>query len=83
MRYRGAADSPLFWHTLDRRPETASKSAFVDPLARARLRRSELPGAVRVLTSLGSLGRPSFNDAYRDALCVLTREARNQPVACP
>lgn len=34
LRYRGLLEAPVFWHTLDRRPDTVSGSAFLDPLLR-------------------------------------------------
>jgi hypothetical protein len=63
-------------------PALAAAELFV---SRAELesRRRELPGPLRVLTSLGSLDRQSFNETYREALCALSREGRNQPVDCP
>jgi hypothetical protein len=63
-------------------PALAAAELFV---SRAELeqRRRELPGPLRVLTSLGSLDRRSFNATYREALCLLSREGRNKPVDCP
>lgn len=63
-------------------PASAAAELFVS-LAELERRRDELPGPLRVLTSLGSLSRQSFNEAYHAALCVLSRDARNQPVDCP
>jgi hypothetical protein len=62
-------------------PALAAAELFVSP-AELERRRGELPGSLRVLTSIGSLSRQSFNEAYRAALCALSREARNQPVDC-
>jgi hypothetical protein len=62
-------------------PARAAAELFVSP-AELERRRGELPGSLRVLTSIGSLSRQSFNEAYRAALCALSREARNQPVDC-
>jgi hypothetical protein len=62
-------------------PTLAAAELFVSP-AELERRQSELPGPLRVLTSIGSLSRESFNGTYRAALCALSREARNQPVDC-
>jgi hypothetical protein len=75
-------DTLVFNYPRDLRPEHAAAELFVSSAELTR-RRLELPGPLRVLTSLGSLGRQSFNETYREALCVLTRDGRNQPVDCP
>jgi hypothetical protein len=62
-------------------PTLAAAELFVSP-AELERRQGELPGPLRVLTSIGSLSRQSFNETYRAALCALSREARNQPVDC-
>lgn len=69
-------------YTQDLQPATAAAELFV---SRAELerRRGELPGPLRVLLSVGSLGRPSFNESYRAALCALSSTSRNQPLDCP
>jgi hypothetical protein len=81
-----AGSSPLdelvIMQSRDLSPPLAAAELFVGP-AELERRRGELPGPLRVLSSLGSLSRESFNDAYRAALCALSREARNQPVDCP
>lgn len=63
-------------------PTLAAAELFVSP-AELEERRGELPGTLRVLTSVGSLSRQSFNEDYRAALCALSRQSRNQPVDCP
>lgn len=69
-------------HAQDLLPAHAAAELFVSP-AELESRLRELPGALRLLFSLGSLGRQSFNEAYREALCTLLRDQRNQPVDCP
>lgn len=75
-------DDLVLLHGRDLSPSLAAAELFVGS-AELERRRAELPGSLRVLISTGSLGRPSFEDAYRAALCALSREARNQPVYCP
>jgi serine/threonine-protein kinase len=75
-------DQLVLGYNLDLDPALAAAELFVSRAELERHRR-ELPGPVRVLTSLGSLGRRSFNETYREALCVLSREGRNEPVDCP
>ncbi len=69
-------------YTRDLEPVTAAAELFV---SRAELerRRGELPGPLRVVLSVGSIGRPSFNESYGAALCALSSTSRNQPVDCP
>jgi hypothetical protein len=66
----------------DLQPPLAAAELFVGT-AELERRQGELPGPLRVLTSIGNLSRQGFNGAYRAALCVLSRDARNQPVDCP
>lgn len=66
----------------DLRPEDAAAELFVSTTELSE-RRRELPGPVRVLTSLGSLDRESFNGVYREALCTLSVAWRNRPLDCP
>jgi hypothetical protein len=75
-------DELVLTQAQDLPPSLAAAELFVST-AELERRRSELPGPLRVLTSLGSLSRQSFNEAYRAALCALSREARNQPLDCP
>jgi hypothetical protein len=75
-------DELVTHYALDLAPAFAAAELFTSP-AELERRRGELPGPLRVLTSVGSLSRQSFNATYREALCALTREARNQPVECP
>ncbi len=77
-----ALDELVLMHGRDLSPPFAAAELFVSP-AELERRRGELPGPLRVLASIGSLSRPSFNEAYRAALCALSRTARNQPVDCP
>jgi hypothetical protein len=74
-------DELVMLHGRDLSPSLAAAELFVSPAELDR-RRAELPGPLRVLTSIGSLGRPSFEEAYRAALCALSRESRNQPIDC-
>ncbi len=74
-------DELVMSYALDLAPAYAAAELFTSAEELER-RRSELPGPLRVLTSVGNLGRQSFNETYREALCALTREARNQPVDC-
>jgi hypothetical protein len=69
-------------YSQDLEPALGAAELFVS-LEELESRRHELPGPLRVLSSVGSLGRQSFNEAYREALCVLSRAGRNQPVDCP
>jgi hypothetical protein len=69
-------------YKLDLDPASAAAELFVSREELER-RRRELPGPLRLLTSLGNLGRRGFNETYREALCVLSRAGRNQPVDCP
>jgi hypothetical protein len=78
----GRLDALVAAQTQDLLPAFAAAELFVSPAELSR-RRSDLPGPLRVLTSLGSVSRQSFDDAYHEALCALLREARNQPVDCP
>lgn len=66
----------------DLRVEDAAAELFVSP-TELRDRRRDLPGPLRVLTSLGSLDRESFSAAYGEALCALSSGWRNVPVDCP
>jgi hypothetical protein len=78
----GSLDELVLAHRGDLSPPLAAAELFVSAAELDR-RRGELPGPVRVLASLGSLSRQSFNEAYRAALCALSSEARNQPADCP
>jgi serine/threonine-protein kinase len=75
-------DQLVLQHHQDVPPTRAAAELFVSP-AELERRRGELPGPLRVLASIGSLSRQSFDEVYRAALCALAREARNQPVDCP
>jgi hypothetical protein len=78
----GLLDQLVLRHAQDLQPTSAAAELFVSA-AELERRRGELPGPLRVLTSVGNLSRQSFDEAYRAALCSLLREARNQPVDCP
>ena len=75
-------DQLVIAYTYDLEPANAAAELFVSP-AELERRRGELPGPLRVLISVGSLGRTSFNESYRAALCALSSTSRNQPVDCP
>jgi hypothetical protein len=77
-----ALDELVLSHSRDLYPALAAADLFVST-AELSSRRSELPGPMRVLTSLGSVSRESFDEVYHEALCTLLREAKNQPVDCP
>jgi hypothetical protein len=78
----GPLDMLVLMHSQDLGLPLAAAELFVSP-AELERRRAELPGPLRVLTSIGNLSRESFDEAYRAALCALSREARNQPMDCP
>lgn len=78
----GLLDELVRTHDRDVAPALAAAELFVSPADLER-RRAELPGPLRVLVSLGSLDRRSFDDTYREALCAMSRAARNQPIDCP
>lgn len=82
---RAASGPPLgelvLQYAYDLDPARAAAELFISP-AELERRARELSGSLRVLTSVGSLSRQSFNESYREALCVLSRDARNQPVEC-
>jgi serine/threonine-protein kinase len=78
----GLLDELVLSRDRDVPPALAAAELFVSP-AELSSRRAELPGTLRVLTSVGNLSRESFDAAYREALCALSREARNQPLDCP
>jgi hypothetical protein len=78
----GLLDQLVPMHDQDLQPTVAAAELFVSAAELDR-RRGELPGPLRVLTSVGNLSRQSFDEAYRAALCSLSREGRNQPVDCP
>lgn len=75
-------DELVMMRARDLPPALAAAELFV---SRAELerRRSELPGPLRVLLSLGNLSRQSFDEVYHATLCALSRDARNQPLDCP
>jgi hypothetical protein len=79
---RPELDELVAGHAQDLLPALAAAELFVSP-AELERRLRELPGPLRVLSSVGSLGRQSFNESYREALCALSRDGRNQPVDCP
>ena len=81
-RYGGIAPDLLRLPDRDLTLESAAAELFVSS-SELRERRLELPGPVRVLTSLGSLDRASFSAVYGEALCALSVSWRNRPADCP
>jgi hypothetical protein len=61
----------------------AAAELFAMPAA-LRLRLAELPEVFGALQAdYGSITRPDFVAAYREALCAVHRSSQNQPVDCP
>jgi hypothetical protein len=77
----GPLDELVQMQGRDLAPALAAAELFVSP-AELERRRGELSGPLRVLASVGSLSRQSFNEEYHAALCALSSEARNQPADC-
>jgi hypothetical protein len=75
-------DELVLPYSQDLQPAFAAAELFVSP-AELERRVRELPGPFRVLVSVGNIGRQSFNESYRAALCVLSQGWRNQPTQCP
>ncbi|HEU4582595.1 MAG TPA: hypothetical protein VFS67_30270 [Polyangiaceae bacterium] len=80
-RGNGGLDELVLPYTQDLQPAFAAAELFVSP-AELQRRAPELPGPMRVLLSLGNLGRASFNESYLETLCVLAQGWRNQPTGC-
>jgi hypothetical protein len=62
--------------------EQAAAELFVS-VAELETRSRELPGPLRLIASLGAVGRASYAGVHREALCVVSQSWRNRPTDCP